>query len=42
MKPLLLDIYDPLNPWAAKRDAKPQGCVERSWKLSRWSRWSCG
>lgn len=39
MKPLLLlDIDGPLNPWAAKRDAKPQGCVEHSWKLSRWSR----
>lgn len=28
----------PLNPWAAKRDAKPAGFSEHRWKLSRWSR----
>ena len=39
MKPLLLlDIDGPLNPWAAKRDAKPPGYREHSWRLSRWSR----
>jgi len=39
MKPLLLlDVDGPLNPWAAKRDAKPEGYTEHRWKLSRWSR----
>jgi hypothetical protein len=35
---LLLDVDGPLNPWAAKADAKPAGYIEHRFKLSRWSR----
>jgi hypothetical protein len=39
MRPLLLlDIDGPLNPFAAKADAKPPGYHEHKFKLPGWSR----
>ncbi|CAM4410535.1 HAD domain-containing protein [Nocardia ninae] len=39
MRPLLLlDIDGPLNPFAAKADAKPLGYREHKFKISGWSR----
>nr|WP_042180751.1 HAD domain-containing protein [Kibdelosporangium sp. MJ126-NF4]CEL14561.1 putative secreted protein [Kibdelosporangium sp. MJ126-NF4] len=39
MRPLLLlDVDGPLNPFAAKADAKPAGFVEHKFRLSGWSR----
>lgn len=35
---LLLDIDGPLNPFAAKADAKPLGYCEHKFKISGWSR----
>ncbi|MBP2325553.1 hypothetical protein JOF56_005938 [Kibdelosporangium banguiense] len=39
MRPLLLlDIDGPLNPFAAKADAKPPGYLEHKFRLAGWSR----
>ncbi|WP_370944550.1 HAD domain-containing protein [Amycolatopsis sp. cg5] len=39
MRPLLLlDIDGPLNPFAAKPDARPPGFTEHRFRLSGWSR----
>lgn len=35
---VLLDVDGPLNPFAAKPDAKPTGFVEHKFRLDGWSR----
>jgi len=35
---ILLDVDGPLSPWAARRDAKPDGYVEHRMRLPGWCR----